>query len=87
MNPPRTIGGNVPHGTRWRGFDIFDSIAGIPFFTNSIAPWHNEAICENNGHKSLKKQGHENAFEVEMMGIKILKFIFKLFLPNRFLPT
>ena len=53
MNPPGTIGGNVPQDTTQRGFDIFDSIMGIYNFYNRREPWQDEVIRGNVGCNSL----------------------------------
>ena len=69
MNPPGTIGGNVPQDTGWGGGEIFNSITGISDFADMSGSWHRAAISKN--------AGRENIFKIEKYVKIMLKFIFK----------
>ena len=71
MNPPGTIGGNLPKGTGWGGLDIFDSLTIISYSSNKSASCHGAEISKNPGRYILfKNTGHKNCFEVEKDGCK-----------------
>ena len=56
MNPPGTIGGKFPQGTKKVGFNIFESLSGLSdFFNRSASSLHDVAISENAGRDSLFK--------------------------------
>ena len=84
MNPYGIIRGNIPQGTRYRGFEISDSVAGTSDFSTRSVPRENDTIIEN---ALFTNSGNDFFLKLKMIGAKIMKFSFKHFTPTRFLPN
>ena len=62
MNPPGTIGSNLPHGTGTGSSKIFDSRRGMSYLSNRSESLCNSAAISENPERDniFKISGHKN---------------------------